>query len=382
MLFAKVFFFIVIFVDYFDFYMVITKDNVLQVLDRVVHPASGRRLVESDFVSSVDVTDGRVAVELKFKRAREPFAASLRRQAEDALRAAFEGVEVSVVVAEVPPATPAAPVAPVAKNTRPVSSSTRHLPGVGRVVAIASGKGGVGKSTVAANLAITLAEQGYRVGILDADIYGPSQPMLFGVEDYLPPVLEDGGEMIVPAENLGVKIMSIGFFIAPENALVWRGPMATNALRQLIHQTVWGVLDYLLVDLPPGTGDVHLSLVQELELDGAVIVSTPGRLALADVKRGVEMFRSEGISVPVLGVVENMAWFTPAELPENKYYIFGEGGGRRFAEKEGVEFLGDIPIVLSDNEAAEVSVKGVRSELNPYYSAVARRIVDKLSEGC
>lgn len=362
-----------------DFYMAITKDKVLDVLDGVVHPESGAGLAADGIVSRVDVSEERIDVGLKFRRARDPFAAALRRQAAGALSAAFPGVEVAVNVVEHPPVTAGGGAAKALEE-----APDKRIAGVKKIVAIASGKGGVGKSTVAASLAETLARRGYRVGILDADIYGPSQPILFDVEGYLPPVLDEGGEMMVPAESRGVKIMSIGFFIPPDNALIWRGPMATGALRQLVRQTVWGELDFLLIDMPPGTGDIHLSVVHELSIDGAVIVSTPGRLALADVKRGVEMFRSEGIAVPVLGVVENMAWFTPAELPDNRYYIFGRGGARRFAEDEGVDFLGDIPLVQSAGEGTDggLSASGIRDGVATYYSDIARKIVDKLSGWC
>lgn len=343
----------------------------MEVLDRVLHPEGGVGLVSGGFVEGVEVSGDRIEVVVKFRRARDPFAASLRRQAEVALTEAFPGMEVSVGVSSA--------------EAAPKIEPSRRLAGIERVIVVASGKGGVGKSTVAANLAVELVSQGYRVGVLDADIYGPSQPSLFGVEGYMP-VAEggEGSEMIVPAESGGVKIMSIGFFISPDDALVWRGPMAVNALRQLIRQTAWGGLDYLLIDLPPGTGDVHLSVVHELEIDGAIIVSTPGGLAVADVRRGVEMFRSEGIGVPVLGLVENMAWFTPAELPDNRYYIFGKGGGRRFADGAGIEFLGEIPMVLSDSESGErmVQADGVRPEVKGYYEAIGRRVVDKVAGKC
>lgn len=252
----------------------------------------------------------------------------------------------------------------------------KHLAGVGRIVAVASGKGGVGKSTVAAGLAVELAAMGYRVGVLDADIYGPSQPLLFGVEGYVP-VSEDG-KMIEPVINKGVKIMSIGFFIGKSDALIWRGPMAVNALRQLTRQTVWGEIDFLVVDLPPGTGDVHLNIAHELEIDGAVVVSTPGVLAQADVRRGVEMFKADGVGVPILGVVENMAWFSPSELPDNKYFIFGKGGGE-FAAELGVELLAEIPLVLGDGETNAGDV-AIRPELAPYFRQLAQKVVGKLSK--
>ena len=321
-------------------------------------------MVSGGFVGGVEVLGDRILVELRFRRTRDPFGGSLRRQAEVVLAEAFPGMGVEVRVA-VPEAAP-------------VEEDSRRLDGVDRVLVVASGKGGVGKSTVAAGLALALVEGGYRVGVLDADIYGPSQPFLFGVEGWMP-VAE--GERIVPAESCGVKIMSIGFFISPDDALVWRGPMAVNALRQLIRQTDWGGLDYLLVDLPPGTGDVHLSMVKELEIDGAIIVTTPGDLAVADVRRGVEMFRSEGIGVPVLGLVENMAWFTPVELPESRYYIFGNGDGREFAAGAGIDFLGEIPVVAraSESDGGGLARVDIRPELREYYKAIARKVVDKVA---
>jgi len=258
----------------------------------------------------------------------------------------------------------------------------RRLRGVGRTIAVASGKGGVGKSTVAASLAMALADAGYRVGVLDADIYGPSQPALFGVEDYVPTAESDSPEAaMAPAESGGVKIMSIGFFISPSNALVWRGPMASKALVQLLRQTVWGELDYLLIDLPPGTGDLHLSIVHELELDGALVVSTPQSLALADVRRGVEMFRAEGVGVPLLGVVENMSWFSPAELPDKRYFVFGHGETERFARQMEIDFLGHIPLFAAADETAD-SQRSLRleGEAKRCYGALAQRIVGKLSE--
>jgi ATP-binding protein involved in chromosome partitioning len=351
--------------------MMVDKDIVLDVLESIVHPEADVGLVSGGFVSDVSVSGDGIVVELKFRRVRDPFAASLRRQVEAALSERFGGVGVSVGIHS--------------PEVAPKAEPSRRLPGVKHVVAVASGKGGVGKSTVAACLARELVSKGYRVGILDADIYGPSQPSLFGVSDYLPASEGiEGSENIVPAESGGVKIMSIGFFIAPDDALVWRGPMAVNALRQLIHQTAWGELDFLLVDLPPGTGDVHLSIVHDLELDGAIVVTTPGSLAVADVRRGVGMFRSEGVGVPVLGLVENMAWFTPAELPDNRYYIFGNGDGRNFADEAGIEFLGDIPLVLpaGGSVESELSESGIQPGLQPFYETIGRRVVDKLAAKC
>jgi ATP-binding protein involved in chromosome partitioning len=228
------------------------------------------------------------------------------------------------------------------------------LPGVKNIIAIASGKGGVGKSTIAVNLAVALAKTGAKVGLIDADIFGPSIPKMFGEEAAHPHFEKiDGREMIVPIEKYGVKILSIGFFSNQENALIWRGPMASNALKQLIIEGLWGELDYMLIDLPPGTSDIHLTIVQTLPVTGSVIVTTPQDVALADVIKGVSMFKSKSIDVPVLGIVENMSWFTPAELPENKYYIFGKDGGKNLAQKMGIPLLGQIPIVMSIREGGD-----------------------------
>jgi ATP-binding protein involved in chromosome partitioning len=251
--------------------------------------------------------------------------------------------------------------------------------------AVASGKGGVGKSTVTANLAVALNNLGYRVGILDADVYGPSQPKMFGLEGYVPEAeQEEGADYLLPAEARGIRIMSIGFFIKPSDALLWRGAMATNALRQMIHQTRWGELDFLLIDLPPGTGDVHLSILSELRLNGAVIVSTPQQVAVADVLRGIEMFRHSQVGVPVAGIIENMAWFTPAELPENRYYLFGKGGARALAERCGVDFLGEIPIVQSIMEGGDAGTPGstIDARVEETYRTIARKIVENVMKTC
>ncbi len=247
----------------------------------------------------------------------------------------------------------------------------------------ASGKGGVGKSTVTANLALSLRAMGYRVGILDADIYGPSQPKMFGVEGYVPDaVREEGIDKILPAEVRGLRLMSIGFFVKPTDALLWRGAMAVNALRQMIHQTDWGELDFLLADLPPGTGDIHLSIIGELKIDAAVIVSTPQQIAVADVVRGVEMFRNPNVNIPVAGIVENMAWFTPAELPENRYYLFGRGGARAYAEASGTDFLGEIPIIQSVMEGGDAGTPAAATDplTESYYRDIASKIVDKVTK--
>lgn len=334
-----------------------TNEEVLDLLKGVKHPEQDKDIVSLGMVENltVDEATGAVRFTLKLTKPRDPMAGSVRRAVEAMLTEATGVMPVIVVAEPLPPDSKAAKQQSMREKSR--------LNEIGQVIAVASGKGGVGKSTVTANLAVALAAEGFNVGVLDADIYGPSMPKMFGVEDYKPvaEVAEDGSDLeyIVPAEAYGVKIMSIGFFISKEDALVWRGPMATNALRQLLHQTAWGELDYLLIDLPPGTGDLHLTIVSELKLSGAVIVSTPQEVALLDVVRGIAMFRNENVGVPIRGIVENMAWFTPAELPENKYYIFGpageeDGGVARLAREQGVSFLGSIPLVQAIAEGGDV----------------------------
>ena len=268
------------------------------------------------------------------------------------------------------------------KNPNEIKGS--ELPGVKNIIAVASGKGGVGKSTVSANLAISLANMGFKVGVLDADIYGPSMPIMFDVQDARPYSVEVNGKTkIQPAEAYGIKILSIGFFADTDQAIVWRGPMAAKALNQMIRDAHWGDLDFLLIDLPPGTGDIHLSIVQQVPITGAVVVSTPQTIALADARKGVGMFQMEAINVPVLGIVENMAYFTPEELPNNKYYIFGQNGAKHLAEQIGVPFLGEIPIVQSIREAADVGRPAALQEdtiVAEVYKNIARNTVQSLVE--
>lgn len=255
----------------------------------------------------------------------------------------------------------------------------KSIPGIKNIIAVASGKGGVGKSTVTANLAVTLTKMGFSVGILDADIYGPSMPIMFDVENEKPvSILVDGKSKMKPVESYEVKILSIGFFTAPSQAVIWRGPMASKALNQMIFDADWGELDFMLIDLPPGTGDIHLSIVQSLPITGAVVVSTPQAVALADAKKGVSMFLSEAINVPVLGIIENMAYFTPEELPENKYYIFGKEGAKNLSEDLGVPFLGEIPIVQSIREAGDYgrpAAMQVASAVEHVFDEVTRNVV-------
>lgn len=275
-------------------------------------------------------------------------------------------------------------VTEISMTSRVTTQKNQALPNVRNIIVVASGKGGVGKSTVSANLALGLARKGARVGLIDADIYGPSIPIMFGVEDAKPLAIQmpDGKTKIEPIEKFGIKILSIGFFTDPDQPIPWRGPMASNAVRQLFNDAEWGELDYLVVDLPPGTGDIHITLTQGYPVAGAVIVTTPQNVALSDAKKGIGMFLMESINVPLLGVVENMSYFTPAELPENKYYIFGQGGGQTLAQQYGAAFLGEIPLVKSISDAGDSGTPVVLDTENPMASAfieVAERVAQQVS---
>ena len=350
------------------------NEQLEALLRQIMHPETGQNIVDSGFVDRADRgEDGSVAITLRFQKARDPFAQKIKRQVEQLMESSFPESKVMVIIREAAPKP--------RRQENPTTTSD-----ICRVIAIASGKGGVGKSTVTANLAVALRQRGYNVGIVDADIYGPSQTKMFGVEGYVPDAERDenGNDFIIPAQSYGIKIMSIGFFIRPTDALMWRGGMAVNALHQLIHQTRWGKLDYLLVDLPPGTGDIHLSIINELKISGAVIVSTPQQIAVADVVRGVEMFRHQQVNIPVLGIVENMAWFTPEEVPNNKYYIFGKGGAKRYAEQVGVDLLGEVPIIQSIMEGGDEGrpAGNFDPRVEKYYAEIAATIVEKLPAEC
>lgn len=316
-------------------------------LFEVQHPAKGdKNVVELGMVENIDIQDNKVTVTLAFSKHRDPLAEYLIGSTKAAIiRNAPQGTEVEVktVVKEEAP-----------KKKPGLDLGLEELSDVKHIIGIASGKGGVGKSTVAVNLAVALARLGYKVGLADADVYGPSVPKMTATEGLMPDAFQDGEkEVIVPLEKYGVKWMSIGYFASPEQALIWRGPMACNALKQMILQVRWGELDFLLIDMPPGTGDIHISLVHDIPMEGAVIVTTPQDVALADVEKGVNMFRNKSVEKPIFGLVENMAWFTPEELPDHKYYIFGKGGGERMAEKYGMPLLGQIPIVQSIREGGD-----------------------------
>ncbi|MEN8156324.1 MAG: Mrp/NBP35 family ATP-binding protein [Bacteroidota bacterium] len=320
--------------------MELKKEQILEVLKGIRHPETKESIVTMGLVTDVGYREGNLWMSLEFKRANDPFIQSLKRACIRAVNRAFGEDTLKEGYVQV--------IVPKAPEPRKV------LPGVKNIVAVASGKGGVGKSTVAANLAVALARTGLKVGLIDADVYGPSVPKMFHIEDLRPEAhTEDGAEWIIPIEKYGVKLLSVGLFVRPEDAVVWRGPMATSALQQLINQGDWGALDYLLIDLPPGTGDVHLTMVQEVPVTGVVIVSTPQEVALVDVVKGINMFTGDKINVPVLGIIENMSWFTPKELPDQKYYIFGKEGCRRLSEKTGIPLLGEIPIVQGIRESGD-----------------------------
>ena len=324
-----------------------TEKEILDLLREVRHPAKGDRdLVDLGMVSSVTLGEGSVSVELAFPKRRDPLAEYLVGSARAALYRGLPGgmqIEVKAVVRQ----------EEEPKKRQNVNDLTLdEVAQVRHIIGVASGKGGVGKSTVAVNLAVALARLGYRVGLADADVYGPSVPLMTDTEGAQPLMAEDE-KTILPIEKYGVKWMSIGYFAAPGQALVWRGPMACNALKQMILQVQWGPLDFLLVDMPPGTGDIHITLVGDIPMEGAVIVTTPQAVALADVEKGVDMFRNEKVNRKIFGLVENMAWFTPEELPQNKYYIFGKEGGLKMAERLGIPLLGQIPIVESIRQSGD-----------------------------
>ena len=323
-------------------------NEVNKWLLEVEHPAKGdKNIVELGMVEKVEVNGSEVTVTLAFNKHRDPLAEYLIGSAKAAIiRNAPENttVEVKTIIRD-----EAAP-----KKKPGLDLGLEELENVKHIIGIASGKGGVGKSTVSVNLAVALARLGYKVGLADADVYGPSVPKMTSSEDQIPDAIREGEkEVILPLEKYGVKWMSIGYFAKPEQALIWRGPMACNALKQMILQVRWGELDFLLIDMPPGTGDIHISLVHDIPMEGAVIVSTPQAVALADVEKGVNMFRNESVNKPIFGLVENMAWFTPAGHPDEKYYLFGKDGGKEMAEKYGIPLLGQIPLVQDIREGGD-----------------------------
>ncbi|WP_309640922.1 Mrp/NBP35 family ATP-binding protein [Flavobacterium sp.] len=349
--------------------MKLDRKEILKALETITIAGEGKNMVESGAVVKVLTFGDEVVVELVLHTP----AMHIKKRAEDDIRKTIHDL-----------VSPEAKVKVNIKVETPEKNEIKgkSIPGIKNIIAVASGKGGVGKSTVTANLAVTLAKMGFAVGVLDADIYGPSMPIMFDVESEKPiSITVDGRSKMKPIESYEVKILSIGFFTAPSQAVIWRGPMASKALNQMIFDADWGELDFMLIDLPPGTGDIHLSIMQSLPITGAVVVSTPQAVALADAKKGVSMFLSESINVPVLGIVENMAYFTPEELPNNKYYIFGNGGARNLAEDLQVPFLGEVPIVQSIREAGDFgrpAAMQTASVIEKVFEEITRNIVQEV----
>ena len=325
--------------------MKFNKEDILKALETITVAGEGKNMVESGAVKNIMTFADEVIVDLEIST---PALHIKKRAKSDIIKTIKEKVSQDAkVIVNIKIEVPIQPA-------NPNLIKGKKIPGIKNIIAVASGKGGVGKSTITANLAVTLSKMGYKVGVLDADIYGPSIPMMFDVINERPlSKTIDGKSKMKPVENYGVSILSIGFFTTPEQAVIWRGPMASKALNQLIFDAAWGDLDYMLIDLPPGTGDIHLSIMQSMPITGAVVVSTPQAVALADARRGVSMFQQDNIQVPVLGIIENMAYFTPVELPENKYYIFGKEGAKNLSNDLNIPFLGEIPLVQSIREAGD-----------------------------
>lgn len=341
---------------------------ITDALATVRYPGTGKNLVEAEMLEDDLRIDGmNVSFSLIFEKSTDPFIKSVVKAAETAIHTYVDrDVNVSIAVKTI-------------QALRPEPG--KMLPQVKNVIAVSSGKGGVGKSTVAANLAVSLAALGYNVGLLDADIFGPSMPKMFHLEaERIFAEMKDGRQLLIPAMKYGVKLLSIGFFVNPDTATLWRGGMASNALKQLIADADWGELDYLVLDTPPGTSDIHLTLLQNLAITGAVIVSTPQQVALADARKGIDMYRNDKVNVPILGLVENMAWFTPEELPDNKYYIFGRGGASRLAEEMGVPLLGQLPIVQSiceSGDEGEPAALNADSLIGKAFRTLAQAVVEE-----
>ncbi|WP_179343337.1 Mrp/NBP35 family ATP-binding protein [Winogradskyella ursingii] len=352
--------------------MKLNKQDILNALKTITVPGEGENMVDSGAVTNVVTFADEVIVDITIKnpslQAKKKTEVEILKTIHDKV---YEKAKIKVNLKV---------DAPAKSNSNEIKG--KPIPGIQNIVAVASGKGGVGKSTVTANLAVTLSKMGFKVGILDADIYGPSIPIMFDVPNERPlSVNIDGKSKMKPVENYGVKILSIGFFTKPDQAVIWRGPMASKALNQMIFDAAWGELDFLLLDLPPGTGDIHLSIMQALPITGAVVVSTPQNVALADAKKGVAMFQQESINVPVLGLIENMAYFTPSELPENKYYIFGKEGAKHLSQDLNVPFLGEIPLVQSIREAGDVGRPAAMQTATPIeeaFESITRNVVQQV----
>ena len=348
--------------------MKITKEAVINSLKTVSLPGEGGNIIDEGVVSNIMIFNDQVDIDLQLQnpslQARKKLEVTILKTLHEQV---YEKAKIKINTKVVAAAKPEQTI------------KGKPIEGIENIIAVSSGKGGVGKSTITANLAVTLANMGCKVGVLDADIYGPSIPTMFDMEGARPMSVQvNGKSKMEPIENYGVKVLSIGFFTKPDQAVVWRGPMAAKALNQMIFDAAWGELDFLLIDLPPGTGDIHLSIVQSLPLTGAVVISTPQNVALADAKKGIAMFQQDSINVPVLGIIENMSYFSPAELPDNKYYIFGKKGAEYLAKDKEVPFLGGLPLVQSIREAADVGRPAVlqdQSSLAAHFDEITKKLV-------
>ena len=352
--------------------MKLDRKEILKALESISIAGEGQNMVESGAVQNVVVFGNEVVVDLVIH---SPAMHTKKRAEEDIKKLIHEQFPAATVVK-----INTKVEAPAANASQAIKG--KAIPGISNIIAVASGKGGVGKSTVTANLAVSLAKMGFSVGILDADIYGPSMPIMFDVENEKPISVEvDGKSKMKPVESYEIKLLSIGFFTAPSQAVIWRGPMAAKALTQMIFDADWGQLDFMLIDLPPGTGDIHLSIMQSLPITGAVVVSTPQAVALADARKGVSMFLSDSINIPILGIIENMAYFTPEELPNNKYYIFGKEGAQQLAEDLAVPFLGEVPLVQSVREAGDYGRPAAMQEdsiIAKVFESITRKVVQEV----
>ena len=352
--------------------MEITKEAIFEALKTITLPGEGENIIDKGAVSNIMIFGDQIDIDIQLQnpslQARKKLEVSILKTIHEQV---YEKAKIKINIKV------------IAKPTKEQNViKGKPIKGIENIIAISSGKGGVGKSTVTANIAVTLAQMGCKVGILDADIYGPSIPTMFDMEGARPLSIQlDGKSKMKPIENYGVKILSIGFFTKPEQAVIWRGPMAAKALNQMIFDAAWGDLDFLLIDLPPGTGDIHLSIVQSLPLNGAVVVSTPQNVALADAKKGIAMFQQENIQVPVLGIIENMSYFTPEELPENKYYIFGKRGAEYLSKDKKVPFLGALPLIQSVREAADVGRPAAlqkNTSISNQFNEIAKKLVSQV----
>ena len=344
--------------------MAYTEENIKGILKQVIHPALHKNIIELNIVQQIRISENSIYLTLVFPNNNDPLKSSIKRACISLLKEKLQG-------------NPAIEINDEFKDSTDIQRESGILSGVKYIIAVASGKGGVGKSTVAVNLAVAFAKSGSRVGLIDADIFGPSVPKMLNAENERPYAHKvNGKDLLIPVERFGVSVLSLGFFIDSQDATVWRGPMASNALRQLMTDADWGKLDYMFIDLPPGTSDIHLTMVQTIPVTGAVIVSTPQSVALADAIKGINMFRNQNINVPILGLIENMSWFTPVELPDNKYYIFGREGCRNLAVEMNVPFLGQIPVIQSIRESGDNGMPAVLQ--NDLSGEAFKSIADKL----